>query len=109
MVGKKQIPQKETPFDLFSQLRKPILQKEPDHDLVSSLKKQVQQKEEELEKMDQINKNFERMMQLVNIMGQVNTFLASRGRSVIKKIAMLADADQGQYEREFDKKYFSTK
>lgn len=59
--------------------------------------------------MEQINKNFERMIQLVNIMGQVNTFLASRSRSVIKKIAMLADADEGQYEKEFNRKYYPKK
>lgn len=76
------------------------------YELVDTLKKQVQQKEEEMNKVEQINKNFERMIQLVNIMGQVNNFLASRSRSVIKKIAMLADADEGQYEKEFNRKYY---
>lgn len=79
------------------------------YELVDALKKQVQQKEDELNKMEQINKNFERMIQLVNIMGQVNNFLASRSRSVIKKIAMLADADEGQFENEFNRKYYPNK
>lgn len=81
---------------------------------MDTLKKQVQQKEEELNKIEQVNKNFERMIQLVNIMRQVNNFLASRSRSVIKKITMLADADDGQYEKEFNdflmkKKYIKNK
>ncbi|KAJ8933759.1 hypothetical protein NQ314_013792 [Rhamnusium bicolor] len=72
--------------------------------LVDTLKKQVQAKEDELVKAEQINKNFERMIQLVNILGQVDSFLTERTRSMIRKLAMLADADKGQYEYDFNHK-----
>lgn len=79
------------------------------YDLVNTLRKQVQEKEEKLTQMEEVNKNFEKMIQLVSIMGQVNNFLSSRSRSVIKKIAMLADADEGVYEKEFNRKYYPKK
>ncbi|XP_023016557.2 uncharacterized protein isoform X1 [Leptinotarsa decemlineata] len=71
------------------------------YQLIETLRKQVLAKEDELVKAEQINQSFERMIQLVNILGQVDSFLTDRTKTMIKKIAMLADADDGKYEQEY--------
>lgn len=59
--------------------------------LIESLRHQIKTKEEELHKAEKTNKNFERMIQLVNILGQVDSFLTDRTKTMIKKLAVLAD------------------
>ncbi|CAH1110224.1 unnamed protein product [Psylliodes chrysocephalus] len=71
------------------------------YQLIETLRKQVLDKENELKKAEEINKNFEKMIQLVNILGQVDSFLTDRTKTIIKKIAMLTDADDGAFEKEF--------
>ncbi|XP_056648751.1 uncharacterized protein LOC130900494 [Diorhabda carinulata] len=72
------------------------------YELIENLRKQVLAKEKELKKAEEINRNFEKMLQLVNILGQVDSFLTDRTKVLIKKIAMLVDADDGKFEREFN-------
>ncbi|KAJ8921118.1 hypothetical protein NQ315_013588 [Exocentrus adspersus] len=63
------------------------------YELLDNLRKQVLVKEEQLIKTEQINKNFEKMIELVNILGQVDSFLTDKTRTMIKKLAILTDAD----------------
>ncbi|CAG9855015.1 unnamed protein product [Phyllotreta striolata] len=75
------------------------------YQLIESLRKQVLEKENELKKAEEINKNFEKMIQLVNILGQVDSFLTERTRAMIQKLAMLTGADNGEFEKEYNKKH----
>lgn len=74
--------------------------------MVEALKKEVLAIEKELKQAEEVNKNVERIIPLVSTLGLVDSFLIDRTKTMIKKIAMLADADDGRYEKEFDKKYF---
>lgn len=63
------------------------------YQIMNNLRRQVLAKEEQLVKAEQVNKSFEKMIQLVDILAQVDSFLTDRTRAMIKKLAMLADAD----------------
>lgn len=70
-----------------------------DINIIDDLKKQIRMKEAELENAEKVNKNFEKMLQLVNILGQVDNFLADRMKTMIKKLAVLADDDDYRMKR----------
>lgn len=60
---------------------------------------QIKQKEMELERAQRVNRNFERILQLVNILGQVDSFLSDRTKSILRKLALLAEDDDGYSKR----------
>ena len=62
-------------------------------DIIDELKQQIKEKESKLQNAEKVNRNFEKMMQLVTILGQIDSFLTHRTKSVLKKLALLADDD----------------
>ncbi|XP_050500685.1 uncharacterized protein LOC126880675 [Diabrotica virgifera virgifera] len=75
------------------------------HQLIESLKEEVLQKEKELKKAEEVNKSFEKMLQLLNILGQVDLFLTDRTKDMIKKLAILIEADDGTFSNEFNRRH----
>ncbi|KAF5284624.1 hypothetical protein FQA39_LY16982 [Lamprigera yunnana] len=47
----------------------------------------------EQKRAERLNRNFARMLQLVNILGQVDTFVSERLKTMLRKLALLADDD----------------
>nr|CAI5862020.1 unnamed protein product [Callosobruchus analis] len=64
------------------------------YQLVEGLRKQIQVKDEELEKAEQLNKSFEKLAQLISLLGQIDSFLTEKTKSLIKKIAVMADDNE---------------
>ncbi|CAH1959193.1 unnamed protein product [Acanthoscelides obtectus] len=74
------------------------------YQLVENLRKQITVKDEELEKAEQLNRSFEKLAQLISLLGQIDSFLTEKTKSLIRKVAAMADDSgrEGISEQEFN-------